>query len=319
MFRNHPFRIAAATLASIGALAIPVASLAASAYLTGTVIFKGTPVAGATVTATGNNIVQSTRTGTDGRFSFAALSPGSYVLVASSDSGNGTLVVDLPANGTNVTLEVGIKSIGRVTASAVRRPPIRGSGTDLVLNSVSLSRTPASGSFPEMLIQLPGAARGANGAVHLNGDHGDINYIVDGVSIPQELNRVVGSEFNPGDAAFVDVLQGAYPAQYGERFATILNISTRTDIGTAKPGATVEVDGGSFATYDATFGYHDRVGSGNVVMALQEGSTGRGLDPPQPLSLHNNASNANQFLRYTLPYGANRDSFMNLTLSHSYR
>jgi len=212
MFRNHMYGIAAATLACIGAVAIPVASLAASAYLTGTVVFKGTPVAGATVTATGNNVVQNTRTDAEGRFSFGMLSQGSYVLAASSDSGSGTLTVDLPASGANVTLEVGIKSIGRVTSSAARRAPIRGSGTDLVLNSVALSRTPASGSFPEMLIQLPGAARGANGVVHINGDHGDINYIVDGVTIPQELNRVVGSEFNPGDAAFVDVLQGAYPA-----------------------------------------------------------------------------------------------------------
>jgi len=98
-----------------------------------------------------------------------------------------------------------------------------------------------------------------------------------------------------------------------------LNISTRTDTGAPKPGATFEADGGSFASYDATLGYHDRVGPGNVVMAIQAGSTGRGLDPPQPPSLHNNASNANQFLRYTLPYGANHDSFMNVTLSHSYR
>jgi hypothetical protein len=318
MFRRISFSLAAAALTFATALALPIASAAASAYLTGSVVFNGKPVPDALITATGNNVVQSTRTNPEGRFSFGTLSPGSYSLVATSSSGNAELAVDLPASGTNVTLEIGIKKIGSVTTSAARTTPIRGSGTDLVLNSVALSRTPASGSFPEMLIQLPGAARGANGVVHINGDHGDINYIVDGVAMPQALNRVVGTEFNPGDAAFVDVLQGAYPAQYGERFATILNISTRT--GSApRPGATLEVDGGSFSTFDGTLGYHDRVGQGNFVLAIQSGSTGRGLDPPQPASLHNQASDANQFLRYTLPYGRGGNNYVNLTLSHSYR
>jgi hypothetical protein len=319
MFRTIPYRSTAAALAFASALALPIASAAASAYLTGSVLFNGKPVANATVTATGNNVAQSTHTNPEGRFTFGTLSPGTYALVATSNAGSANLAVDLPASGTDVTLEIGIKSIGHVTASATRTAPIRGSGTDLVLNAVALSRTPASGSFPEMLIQLPGAARGANGVVHINGDHGDINYIVDGLAMPQALNRVVGTEFNPGDAAFVDVLQGAYPAQYGERFATILNISTRTGISAPRPGATLEVDGGSFATFDGTLGYHDRVGPGSLVMAIQNGSTDRGLDPPQPASLHNQASNANQFLRYTLPYGHGGNNYVNFTLSHSYR
>src|SRR5271166_317239 len=234
MFRRVPFRFAAAALTCVAVIALPIASVAAGAYLTGSVIFNGKPVPDATVTATGNNFVQSTRTTQAGRFSFGSLPPGSYMLVATSSSGSANLAVDLPASGTNVTLEIAPKNIGHVTAFAARTVPIRGSGTDLVLNSVALSRTPASGSFPEMLIQLPGAARGANGVVHINGDHGDINYIVDGLAMPQALNRVVGSEFNPGDAAFVDVIQGAYPAQYGERFATVLNISTRTGVGSPR-------------------------------------------------------------------------------------
>ena len=36
-----------------------------------------------------------------------------------------------------------------------------------------------------MLIQLPGAVRGANGVVHINGDHGVINYMIDGVRFPK--------------------------------------------------------------------------------------------------------------------------------------
>ncbi|MBV8171546.1 MAG: carboxypeptidase regulatory-like domain-containing protein [Candidatus Eremiobacteraeota bacterium] len=308
-------RRALAAFAAALAFLVPSYAFAANAYLSGRVLYAGKPVADASVTATGNNVQQATRSDQAGDFRFSTLSPGSYTLVASAPGKSGTLLVDLPASGASVTLEM-FARIGSVTATAAHTAPIRGSGTDLTLNSSALSRSPASGSFPEMLIQLPGAARGANGVVHINGDHGDINYIVDGVSVPQALNRVIGTEFNPGDAAFVDVLQGAYPAQYGERFATVLNISTRTAAGVQHPGATLELDGGSFATYDSTFGFHDRVGNGALVLALQAGSTNRGLDPPQPASVHNQASSSNEFIRYTLPL---HEDFLNLTVSHAYR
>jgi len=303
MSRSYRCRALCAALALTAVLALPLTVNAASAYLRGSVVFQGKPVPNVLVTVIGNNVARSTRTDAQGGFQFASLSQGTYTLEVTTDEGSGKLVVDLPASGTIVTLELGVKTIASVTTVARLPVAIRGSGTDLTLNASALSKTPASGNFPELLIQLPGAARGANGVVHLNGDHGDINYIVDGVVVPQELNRVVGTEFNPGDAAFVDVLQGAYPAQYGERFATILNISTRTGVAAPRPGASLEVDGGSFATFDGTLGYHDRIGPGALVLAVQNGSTGRGLDPPQPASLHNEASNANQFVRYTLPYG----------------
>jgi hypothetical protein len=40
-------------------------------------------------------------------------------------------------------------------------------------------------------------------------------------------------EIDPSDISFVDVIEGAFPAQYGLRFGSTLNISTRA--GTARP------------------------------------------------------------------------------------
>ena len=311
-------RAACAALALAAAVAIPIPGSAANAYLSGSVIFRGEPVASALVTAAGNNVEQSTRTDDRGHFRFATLAQGTYTLTAASSEGTGKILVDLPASGASVTIELSVKTIGSVITTGTRLAPIRGSGTDLTLNAAVLSRAPASGNFPEMLIQLPGAARGANGVVHINGDHGDISYIVDGLAVPQALNRIIGTEFNPGDAAFVDVLQGAYPAQYGERFATVLNISTRTGISAPRPGASFESEANSFGALETGLGYHDRIGPGSLVMAAQGAETGRGLDPPQPNSLHNQAGSANQFARYTLPYGRDGHNFMNLTISHAH-
>ena len=179
----------------------------ANTFLAGIVTAGGRPVKGATVTAVGSNVALHAQTDEQGRFTFAAVPIGTYDVDANADAGSASLRVDVPSAGANVTIGLtGIKVIGRTAVNA--RPPLSGAGTDLNLSGDLLTRSPANGSLPALLLQLPGAARGANGVVHINGDHGDMNYIVDGVPIPQELNRNIGTEIDPNDLAFIDTIQG---------------------------------------------------------------------------------------------------------------
>ncbi|HEY0393840.1 MAG TPA: TonB-dependent receptor [Candidatus Elarobacter sp.] len=315
MFNRHrfgePLRALAITLVLVLAGGSGALAQTATTTLSGTVTAAGVPVAGADVTATGSNLTLRARTDARGVFILSAVPIGSYDVDVVAPQGRAALRADVTSAGANVTVALSpLREIGRTSVTA--RPPVRGSGTDLSLNAEALTRSPASGSLPNLLIQLPGAARGANGVVHINGDHGDINYIVDGVPIPQELNRIVGSEFDSNDIAFVEALQGAYPAQYGERFASVLNINTRT--GSGPPGFIGDLTFGSYAGLDSTIGYHTNVGKGSLVVAARNQRGERGLDPPNFDSPHNAFSNANQFLRYTLPAGPN---FLNLTVSRS--
>ncbi|MBV9276761.1 MAG: TonB-dependent receptor, partial [Candidatus Eremiobacteraeota bacterium] len=283
-----------------------------TAFLSGTVVADHGPVGDAIVTVSGNNATLTTKTNRFGEFSFPSLLAGTYLISVRSPSGVATATIDLTGNGATLALTLHPKEIGLVSSTA---SSVRGSGTDLALAQSLISKSPGSQSLPEILLQLPGAARGANGVVHINGDHGDINYIVDGVSIPQELNRNIGTEFDPHDISFIDVIQGAYPAQYGERFASVININTRTGIGT-QPSLSSQFEAGSYATYRSFLNYHSAIANGSLVVALTNERTSRGLDPPNFDSPHNEASNANQFLRYTAPRG---NDYFNFTLSHSHR
>lgn len=298
-----------AYLALIAALSLP--AQASTTFLTGTVTAGGKPVSGAQVTATGNNLTQRTQTDASGHFAFANVTPGTYVVTAQATAGSATTSVDIATVGADITLALVPKQIGVV--SVIASSTARKAGTDLTLNRKALTRSPAAGSFPELLNQLPGAARGANGVVHINGDHGDINYIVDGVSIPQELNRTIGSELNPNSVSFVDVLEGAYPAQYGGRFAAVLNVNTRSSVGA--PGFSGAITAGSYGYLDTSVGYENLVGPGSLVAAFRNETTKRGSDPPNFNAPHNDSSDANQFIRYTLPSGNN---YVNFILSHSY-
>ena len=303
-----------AAVALVVVLFCPAAVLASAlATLSGTVTDSaGTPVSSAVVTLTGNNLVLHTRTDGSGHFAFASLDPASYQLAAQAAPGIATMRVDLSSSGAAVTLQL-LKTIS--SSRTVGLPPTRGSGTDLTLSGNYINKLPSGRDLSGILLQLPGAARGANGVVHINGDHGDINYIVDGVAVPQELNREVGSEFDPSDISFIDVLQGAYPAQYGGRFASVVNITTRAG-NTTTPGFDFSALTGSYAHTDLSAGYHGRIGSGTFDANLRGERGDRFLDPPNPNSPHNDGSNVNEFFRYTAAHG---NDFTNVTISQAYR
>jgi len=199
---------------------------------------------------------------------------------------------------------------------AVAIPVIRGSGTDLVLNRSQLSRSPAGGSLPNLLVQLPGAARGANGVVHINGDHGDVNYIVDGVPIPTALDRQIGTQLDPSDISFFEAIEGAYPAQYGDHFAATINIDTKTGVA-GPPGFSGYVQAGSYGHIDQGLTYQAPAGKGSLVVGVRDERSDWMLDPPGYQNIHNQGSNADQYMRYTLPL--NSRDYLDFSATHSLR
>jgi len=317
----HHFRAgacAALILAFVLASSVGVYAVNATAFLSGTVTNAGVPVAGAQVTAAGNNLTQTVTTDAEGRFSFPPLALGSYAVTAKSGALQGSLSVDLGSGGATVAVIVDQPSeIGRIVVAQSTQVPsavIHGSGTDVVLNSAALTKLPFNNSFSEMEIQQPGAVRGANGVVHINGDHGVINYMIDGVALPQELNRDIGGEINLNDLSFVDLVEGAYPAQYGLRFGSVFNMSTRA--GTGPPGFNGYGSFGSYTTAQGMLGYHAPVaGGGGFDLAVSGLQTTRGLDPPNFSSPHNDAGSVGQFARFTLPAGGS--DFTNITFINS--
>jgi hypothetical protein len=313
---NAPWRrygLAAAIAAALSfSSPAPAFAVNASAFLTGTVTNKGLPVAGAQLTASGNNLTVKTKTDARGRFSFPPLPLGTYDVEGRFGNLRGILRVDLGSGGATVAIVlVPLTEIEHVVVSRAQAEVVHGSGSDVVLNSADLTQMPFNNSFSEMEIQMPGAVRGANGVVHINGDHGVINYMLDGVALPQELNRDIGGEINLNDLSFVDLIEGAYPAQYGLRFGSVFNMATRS--GTGPPGVDGYVSAGSYTNAQSQLGYHAPIaGGGGFDVALNGFQTTRGLDPPNFNSPHNDASSVGQFATVTLPAGGS--NFTKVTL-----
>ena len=308
--------------ARLWALAVGLAFLAGAAHpasaqaatsITGTVTSAGKPVPATTVTLTGNNLTLRTPTSAQGTFRFNALGIGTYTVSVPGPAGAVTTVVDLTSAGAAVTLDTApIKRIGSVTVN--RAPVSRASGTDTVITSAQLEHGATVNSLPDILSQIPTAARGSNGQIHINGDHNGVNYLIDGVQIPEGLNRVLGNEIDPADIGFAEILEGAYPAQYGDKFAAVVDISTKSKTG--PPGASLDLRGGSYDLYESVVSAHTPVGAGgSLYVGARMFRDARALDPPVSDAVHDGGSDASQFLRFSLPvHGLDT---LTLDLTHS--
>jgi TonB dependent receptor/Carboxypeptidase regulatory-like domain len=268
-------------------------------FISGTVVADGKAVKGAPVTLTGGGVTLETKTDTRGAFSFNALTTGTYTVSTPGSGGPVRMEINLPPSGATITLNM--TALREISHIVVPHTPVsRSSGTDYNVTGQQITRAAYPLSLPQILLQAPAAARGSNGQVHINGDHNGIAYQIDGVQVPEGLNRVLGSEIDPAIIGSANLIEGAFPAQYGDKFAGVFDISTKSKTGPA--GASFESSGGSYNAYDNILGLHAPVGAGgSVYVGARLATDGWALDPAVPDPVHNAGSISSQFARLSVP------------------
>src|SRR5471030_2709654 len=82
--------------------------------------------------------------------------------------------------------------------------------------------------FNEVLLRLPGVAQDskASGSLHIRDDHGNVQYRVNGVALPDGIAGF-GQAIDTRLVNTIDFVTGALPAQYGLRTAGIVDIQTK--------------------------------------------------------------------------------------------
>ena len=129
----------------------------------------------------------------------------------------------------------------------------------------------------QVLLRAPGVVQDSFGQIHVRGDHGNVQYRLDGVQLPAGL-----SLFNnmPGHAYAdqMSLLTGALPAQYGLQTAGIVDMTLKS--GTTDPGAEVSVTGGSRDYAQPAFSYGGRTGAIDYFAAGQYIHNGLGIENP---------------------------------------
>ncbi|GGP21083.1 TonB-dependent receptor [Silvimonas iriomotensis] len=136
-------------------------------------------------------------------------------------------------------------------------------------------------AFDQVLLRLPGvdADSKGSGSLHVRDDHGNVQYRVDGVQLPEAISGF-GSAFDTRYVDSLDFLTGALPAQYGLRTAGVVDIQTRS--GPVAPGGRVGVEVGSHDTVAPSAALFGSAGRLNYYLSGSYLSSAAGLENPQP-------------------------------------
>ncbi len=164
----------------------------------------------------------------------------------------------------------------------------------------------------------PGVAADSNGLLHGLGDHNETSFSVDGQPITDQQSKVFSNEL-PADAVqSLEVIEGAPPAEYGDKTSLVVNVTTRSGQGVLTPTGAVTLSYGSFGTSDlaANLAYGGK-NWGNFVSAsgLQ---SGRFLDAPEFTVMHDKGNEENLFDRVDFQFNAKDSLHTNFQYTRSW-
>lgn len=134
-------------------------------------------------------------------------------------------------------------------------------------------------SFQQVLLQAPGMVQEEFGEVHIRGDHGDLQYRIDGVLLPEGLNGF-GQEVDTRMIRSVTLLTGTLPAQFGDRTAGVIDVTAKT--GAELEGGQLSVYAGSYATLLSTLQVGDAVGKLEYFAVVSQKHDDLGIDNTTP-------------------------------------
>ncbi len=111
-------------------------------------------------------------------------------------------------------------------------------------DSDALQTLPLGDTTPlnQVVLQAPGVVQDSYGQLHVRGDHGNVQYRINEVVIPEPISGF-GQVLDTRFADQINFLTGALPAQYGYRTAGVVDIHTKS--GGLENGGSIGYLGGS--------------------------------------------------------------------------
>lgn len=160
---------------------------------------------------------------------------------------------------------------------------------------------------------MPGASQSHDNFIAVRGTEFSLHEFVNGVSFLDNMQPQFSPGVSPQIFETVDLLTGGFPAEFGNRFGGVLDITTRSGRTMAGHGS-VNFRGATLSNYDMNADYGGSKGNLGYYVFADGFTSGRYLDPPQPVELHDFGSGARAATQ--LDWSRGRDAF-NLLLMGS--
>ncbi len=229
----------------------------------------GRPIAGAALSlkTVTKKVIGKTQSDAQGRFRFSNMDRGIYAVEADkAEFQTGVSIVNLSkGKDAETRLTLAAKATQEVRIAAKRRDTSRNivsaktGGSGYRFDEKNIQEMPQGEATPlnEVLLQAPGVVNDSNGQLHVRGDHGDLQYRINGVILPDGISGF-GQALDARFAQSINLLTGALPAQHGFRTAGVIEINTKNQF---QAGGNIDLYGGSFGTFNPSFEYGNTVGN----------------------------------------------------------
>jgi hypothetical protein len=156
----------------------------------------------------------------------------------------------------------------------------------------------ASSSLSSLVtLSAPGVAADSNGMFHGLGDHAENSFSVDGQPITDQQSKTFSNQIPVDAIESMTVIEGAPPAEYGGKTSLVIDVTTRSGQGVTTPHGGVTTSYGTFGTASTAFNLaYGGTKWGNFIAA--DGlNSGRFLDPPEFVVMHDKGNEENVFDR----------------------
>ncbi|MBB5065415.1 TonB-dependent receptor [Granulicella mallensis] len=204
-----------------------------------------------------------------------------------------------------ITLPVKLQVAGSTTSVDVDAP------SDLVENDPTahtdidrsmIDHLPLESASSELssivTLASPGVAADSNGLMHGLGDHAENSFNIDGQPITDQQSKVFSNQVPAAAVQSLEVIEGAPPAEYGDKTSLVVKATTRSGQGVLKPTGAITLSYGTFGSgnlaFDLAYGGKNW---GNFI-AANGLESGRFLDAPEFAVYHDKGNEENFFDRF---------------------
>jgi outer membrane receptor protein involved in Fe transport len=181
--------------------------------------------------------IASTMTDEQGLFVLNGVPPGTYVLLTRKKgykpAAKVVVISRRASNPVDLVLESEKPLTVVVKAKRLRaQNGVSSTGTNkYTLTQRDIDDLPEGQATPlnEVLLQMPGVALDQNQEIHIRGEHAGIQYQMNGVLLPLDINNdpTFTQLLNAHFVKSISLIDGVLPAQYGYRTAGVIEIETK--------------------------------------------------------------------------------------------
>src|SRR5664279_2722217 len=269
---------------------------------------------------------RSTTTDSAGRFSFTNIPFNPYHLSVN--------VTGFAAYSQDVDVRSAVPLALKITlqiAGSSENIMVQGEAGDLLENDPTFhtdvdrslfSKLPLESTSSELssLVTLasPGVAADSNGLFHGMGDHASNSFSLDGQPITDQQSKVFSNQIPLDAVQSMTVIGGAPPAEFGDKTSLVIDVSTRSGLGSTTPHGGITASYGTFGTSNVDLNLSYGGKSWGNFIAANGLNSGRFLDPPEFDVIHAKGNMENVFDRFDYVFSPSDALHVNLGFTRSW-